>query len=80
LIVPHNTIGAAASSIAITPDSRLALVTNMKDNTVTVIDIAARKAASQTIPVGQNPIGIAISPDGKMALVANLHGSMTVLA
>lgn len=55
-------------------------MTNMKDNTVTVIDIAARKAASQTIPVGQNPIGIAISPDGKMALVANLHGSMTVLA
>jgi YVTN family beta-propeller protein len=66
--------------MAITPDGALALVTNQKGHSVTVIDVAQRVAEPKTIPVGNTPQGIAITPDGKLALVVNSQdGSLTVI-
>ena len=45
-------------------------VTNVLDNSVSVVDTAANKE-TKTIPVGRSPRSIAISPDGTTAYVTN---------
>ena len=63
-------VGDAPSSVAITPDGAWGLVTNSGNDTVSVVDLAAR-AEMATIPVGDHPYGVAITPDGTWALVTN---------
>ncbi|HKA53822.1 MAG TPA: YncE family protein [Candidatus Binatia bacterium] len=46
-------------------------VTNLVDNTVSVINTATNTVEGQPIPVGQDPRGIVISPDGATAYVTN---------
>ena len=50
-------------------DGPRAYVSNEKDGTITVIDIAHDQRLS-TIQVGARPRGIRLSPDGKMLWVA----------
>jgi YVTN family beta-propeller protein len=45
-------------------------VTNVFDNTVSVID-AATNTVVATIPVGNSPVGVAVTPDGTQAYVTN---------
>jgi YVTN family beta-propeller protein len=60
----------------------MALVGNVKDSTVSVIDIAAR-AAIGTVPVSSLPSqggpSLAVLPDGTGALVVNPGGSSLLL-
>lgn len=53
-----------------------AYVGNAKDNTVSVIDLAANKVVA-TVPVAAGPHGIVIAPDGRWVYVCN-DGSTTV--
>jgi len=46
------------------------VVSNMSDNTVTVIDVADGRVAA-TLPTGEGPHEVAISRDGRTALVSN---------
>lgn len=72
-------VGKHPAHVVLTPDSRLAYVTNGGDNTVSVVDIGARRVVA-TIPVGAYPHGIRISPDGREAYVANLKdGTVSVI-
>jgi DNA-binding beta-propeller fold protein YncE len=83
IAAPVSVIGPP-SSVAVTPDGTLALVTAaMKvdpanpsqlapDNRITVIDLAARPAAViRTLTAGPGPSGIAVNRAGTLALVAN---------
>ena len=54
-------------------------VVNRKDNTVSVIDSAAR-AVVVTVPVGDEPRCVAITPDGTAAFVTNFgSGNLSVI-
>jgi YVTN family beta-propeller protein len=63
-------VGDEPRTVAITPDKRLAYVTNQASATVSVIDLATNQK-TQDIPVGAGPYGIALTPDGARAYVAN---------
>jgi YVTN family beta-propeller protein len=63
-------VGNEPRGVALTPDKRLAYVTNQASSTVSVIDLATNQK-TQDIPVGVEPYGIALTPDGVRAYVAN---------
>ncbi len=56
-------------SIAVTPNSQLALITDFYTNTVWVVDVAKRTVEPQGIAVNDDPSSISITPDGKLAVV-----------
>lgn len=57
----------------------VAYVTNFRDDTVSVIDVASL-AVTHTIRVGDGPMGIAAAPDGTAVYVANFRsGTVSVL-
>ena len=75
--------------MAITPDGKHAYVADNSTgltatgapggNTVSVIDTATG-AVSDTITVGNDPVGVAITPDGKHVYVANcVDNTVTVI-
>ena len=72
-VVAKVAVGMHPAHVVVSPDGRLAYVTNGGDNTVSVIDTSAQRLVA-TIPVGQFPHGLRISPDGKQVYVANLKG------
>ena len=63
-------VGDEPRTVAITPDKRLAYVTNQGSATVSVIDLTTNQKTID-IPVGVEPYGIALTPDGARAYVAN---------
>ena len=91
--VPTSIVGPP-SSVAISPDRSIALVTaNMKldpadptkqipDNRMSIIDLKANPpAVIGTIETGKGPAGVAIGPKGNIALVANREeGTVSVFA
>ena len=72
-VVAKVAVGMHPAHVVVSPDGRLAYVTNGGDNSVSVIDTAAQRLVA-TIPVGQFPHGLRISPDGMQVYVANLKG------
>ena len=91
--VPTSIVGPP-SSVAISPDRSIALVTaNMKldpadptkqipDNRMSIIDLKANPpAVIGTVETGKGPAGVAIGPKGNIALVANREeGTVSVFA
>ncbi len=57
--------------LAVTPDGKMLLVTDMGNNSVLIINTTENKVANN-INTDKSPDGIAISPDGAYAYVANL--------
>ena len=64
--------GQSPSGIAVTPDGATLLVANRESDSVSVIDIAARKE-TRRIGVGSHPFGLTLSPDGTRAFTANVQ-------
>jgi DNA-binding beta-propeller fold protein YncE len=68
------TVGKRPSGMAISPDGKLALVTNRDDATVSVLAIAGKEIkVTDTVSVGaaaDQVTHVAIAPDGKRVLVA----------
>ncbi len=62
--------GTAHSSVAVTPDGATVIVTNIFDQSVTLV-ATATNTAGPTISVGANPFAVAATPD--QAPVARLH-------
>ncbi len=54
------------------PDGRLAYVTELFANAVSVIDVASRTVVGAPIPVGARPRGIAVTPDGQRVIVSDI--------
>jgi YVTN family beta-propeller protein len=63
-------VGLAPHMLHATPDRSRVYTGNMRDGTVSAIDVATRKVIA-TIPVGRTPEDLAISPDGREMLVGN---------
>jgi YVTN family beta-propeller protein len=63
-------VGEGPNKIAVTPDKKLAVVTNTNDDSISIVDLEKFKQIKK-IKVGKEPIGVEITPDGKEAYVAN---------
>jgi len=74
--------GGPPSTLAITKDESLAIVTGGPADTVTLVDLSSGKPkVADSIKAGKAPAGVSITPDGKTALVANRgDGTVSVLA
>lgn len=53
----------------ITPDGKEVWAANSQKNSLTVIDVPARKVAAQFALPGEHPIRLKFTPDGKLALI-----------
>ena len=62
-------VGNYPMGVAVTLDGKKVYVTNLNDNTVSVID-ATKNKVTATIPVGSDPRGVAVSPDGKSVITS----------
>jgi YVTN family beta-propeller protein len=75
----NNTVAAtiqvrrAPVSIEIDPAGNLAYVANSGSNTISVLDLKARREIA-AIGAGEQPVAVRISPDGKTLAVANRKG------
>jgi len=67
-----------ASSIALTPDGKTAVVITSGNSSVVGIDLVAGQA-NWTVPVGKRPDSLVVTPDGQQALVASNEGGVTVI-
>jgi YVTN family beta-propeller protein len=76
----NNTVAATIPvhrqpvSIEIDPTGDLAYVANSGSNTISVIDLKARREIG-AIGAGEEPVAARISPDGKTLVVANRRGN-----
>ena len=61
-------------AIAIDPDGNLAYVVNSGSNSISVLDLKARREVAQ-IGVGEDPAAARVSPDGKTLVIANRGGN-----
>ena len=69
------TVGPRGEGFDVSPDGKEAWVANAGDGTISILDLAARKA-KETIPAGVNGANrLKFSPDGKLVLVSTLSGS-----
>src|SRR5271157_6523654 len=80
----NNTVAATIPvrrqpvSIEIDPTGALAYVANSGSNTISVLDLAARREIA-VIGAGEEPVAARISPDGKTLVVANRRGNSVTL-
>jgi rhomboid protease GluP len=71
--------GKGADTVVLSPDGRLAYVSSMVQNAVSVVDLKQQKILSN-IPTGAFPRAMAIAKNGKRAYVANgVDNSVSVL-
>ena len=66
-------VGGHAHDVAFGPEGRRAYVSNRLDDSVSVIDVAARRVV-RTIPVGDEPHGLLTDRTGRTLFVANTAG------
>ena len=72
-------VGPRPFSVAMTPDGRWGLVNNAGANTVSVLDLSARRIVGQ-VEVGTQPIVVRMHPDGRRAFVScERSGTVCVL-
>lgn len=78
-VVAKVPVGPHPAHVVLSPDGRVAYVTNGGDGTLSVVDVAAQHTVA-TVPVGNYPHGARFSPDGRQAYVANLKsGTVSVI-
>lgn len=65
-------VGTRPVDIKITPDSRLAIVANFDDDSLTFISTALQQV-TETMNIGASPSSITIEPEGKLAYVTNFN-------
>jgi YVTN family beta-propeller protein len=66
-------VGGHTHDVAFSPDGRWAYVSNRLDDSVSVIEVAAKKVV-RTIPSGDEPHGLLTDRTGKTLFVANTAG------
>ena len=66
-------VGNGPYGIAVGTDHRVAYITNMDGNTVTILDVDTRNVRG-TVAVGKMPAGVTVSEDGQRVYVANSGG------
>jgi YVTN family beta-propeller protein len=75
----NNTVAATIPvqrdplAIDLDPTGALAYVANSGSNTISVLDLKARREVAQ-IGTGEEPVAVRVSPDGKTLVIANRRG------
>ncbi|MGH1572266.1 YncE family protein [Methylobacterium sp. P31] len=64
-------VGASPSGIAVSPDGATLYVANREADTISVVDVAARRE-TKVIPVGQHPFGITLDAASGRVYTANV--------
>lgn len=78
-VIATIAVGSSPESISITPDGKLAYVSNYRDNSISVIDIMTNRLIN-TILVQEGPYSVAIAPDGNRIYVVNsLSNTVSVI-
>jgi len=73
------TVQRAPVSIEIDPTGKLAYVANSGSNSISVVDLHARREIG-SIGTGEEPVSARLAPDGKTLVVANRRGnSVTII-
>jgi YVTN family beta-propeller protein len=72
--VTNVAVGHGSEGFDLTPDGKELWVANAQDQTISIIDVAAKKVA-QTIPSTQAANRLKITLDGKYAFVSDLNGN-----
>ncbi|MEZ4649979.1 MAG: YncE family protein, partial [Candidatus Eisenbacteria bacterium] len=73
-------VSGTPSSIAITPDGAYALVTDLFEDAVSILDLGTGSETT-VIPVGDQPSFVAVNPSGTLAAVANgVDASVSILS
>jgi YVTN family beta-propeller protein len=72
-VVAQISVNLRPVSIDVDAEGKLAYVANSGSNTVSVIDLVARRQISQ-IGTGEEPMGARVTPDGKTLVVPNRRG------
>jgi YVTN family beta-propeller protein len=67
-------LGGIPQGMAVSPNGSQAYVTNVSNNTVSVVNTATNTTVA-SIPVGSNPFAIAVSPNGSTAYVTNMNSN-----
>jgi YVTN family beta-propeller protein len=67
-------VGPGAFGTAVSPDGKTIYVNNQAHNSVTVVDLEARKPVGVITGFSQPRQGIKVSPDGKHVFVTNFEG------
>jgi YVTN family beta-propeller protein len=65
-------LGKNAGWVAMDPGIHTVYVANIRDDTVSVIDVSMRTVTA-TVPVGNNPYGVSVDPGIHTVYVANLN-------
>ncbi|HJU35733.1 MAG TPA: beta-propeller fold lactonase family protein, partial [Nitrososphaera sp.] len=74
-IIKTIPVGNNPEYVALTPDQRFALVTNLGSDTVSVIDVNSLSVVREIPISGDGPHGIAFSADGGVAYISNMNSS-----
>ena len=69
-LVKRIAVGAGAYNVEPTPDGRLVLVTNKKEQSVSVVDARTHQEVARVATSKKLPHGIAFSPDGRYAFIS----------
>jgi YVTN family beta-propeller protein len=78
-VVDEIIVGAHPAHVVADESGERAFVTNAGDNTVSVVNLAAKKVIA-TIGTGRYPHGLRMSPDGREVYVANVEdGTVSVI-
>jgi YVTN family beta-propeller protein len=78
-VVDEIVVGAHPAHVIVDQSGERAFVTNAGDNTVSVVNLAAKKLIA-TIGTGRYPHGLRMSPDGREVYVANVaDGTLSVI-
>ncbi|MDE1863551.1 MAG: YncE family protein [Thaumarchaeota archaeon] len=73
-------VGIRTGQIAVNPDTNIAYVTNIDENSVSVISGLTNKIVD-TIPVGTSPVRLAVNPSTNMVYVSNANSqSVSVIS
>lgn len=72
--VREVTVGAGPHGVVSDPRGRTAWVTNLYDDTVSVVDLASGRVTA-TVPVGDQPNGVSFSP---VTVAADVPGTVTL--
>ena len=73
-LVTNVAVGRGSEGFDLTPDGKELWVANAQDQTISIIDVAARKVV-QTIPSSQAANRLKITLDGKYAFVSDMAGN-----
>ncbi len=71
-VIQPVAVGNSPSSVAVDPDTDVAVVTKSGDGTISLVDLTTGMTLPQSpLAVGQNPAGVAVLPRLGLAVVAN---------